>query len=128
MIKNRPLDHIGLACGNADENIKWYEETLGFETVGKFMHNGRYVYFIESHGTVYEVYTDENLPADAKGKIDHISFISNDIEADYDYCLKQGYTVCTDGIEGIEAFWEKGVRFFKILSPMGEQVEFCQKL
>ena len=41
---------------------------------------------------------------------------------------EQGYTICTDGIEGIPTFWEKGCRYFKLLTPTGEQVEFCQIL
>ncbi len=41
--------------------------------------------------------------------IDHISFISS-------------------GIEENHTFWEKGCRFFKLLTPTGEKVEFCQIL
>ena len=37
-------------------------------------------------------------------------------------------TITTNGIEGIPEFWEKGCRYFKIASPTGEQVEFCQVL
>ena len=76
---------------------------------------------------VYEMY-EEPIDEAVQGKIDHISFVSNDIEADYAYCQKQGYTICTDGIEGIPTFWEKGCRYFKLLTPTGEQVEFCQIL
>ena len=56
------------------------------------------------------------------------SFDSQDIEADYKFCVEQGYTITTDGIEGIPQFWANGVRYFKIASPTGEQLEFCQVL
>ena len=33
-----------------------------------------------------------------------------------------------EGIQEMPEVWEKGVRFFKIMSPSGEPVEFCQIL
>ncbi len=131
MIKNRPLDHIGLAVADVEADAAWYQQVLGLHVKGKFQNpEGKNVYFLSTaDGSVtYEMYQDDSLPADAKGKIDHISYLSNDIEADYDFCVKEGYKICTDGIEGISYFWEKGCRYFKILSPTGEQVEFCQVL
>lgn len=44
------------------------------------------------------------------------------------YCVKNGYKIVTDGIEGIAGFWDNGIRYFKIASPTGEQFEFCQIL
>ena len=64
----------------------------------------------------------------ASGRIDHYSFASDDIESDYAYCVKNGYKIDTDGIEGIAGFWDNGIRYFKIASPTGEQFEFCQIL
>lgn len=50
---------------------------------------------------------------------------SDDIESDYAYCVKNGYKIVTDGIEGIAGFWDNGIRYFKIASPTGEQFEVC---
>lgn len=44
------------------------------------------------------------------------------------YCVKNGYKIVTDGIEGIAGFWDNGIRYFKIASPTGKQFEFCQIL
>ncbi|MEQ2389473.1 hypothetical protein Q5W10_12320, partial [Waltera intestinalis] len=55
-------------------------------------------------------------------------FIQHHIESDYAYCVKNGYKIVTDGIEGIAGFWDNGIRYFKIASPTGEQFEFCQIL
>ena len=131
MIKNRQLDHIGLAVTDVEADALWYQQVLGFKVKGKFPNpDGNNVYFLTTKdGSVtYEMYQDNSLPEDAKGKIDHISYLSNDIEADYQYCVDAGYKICTDGIEGISYFWENGCKYFKILSPTGEQVEFCQVL
>lgn len=131
MIKNRPLDHIGLAVTDVEADAAWYQDVLGLSVKGKFQNSeGQNVYFLTTKdGSVtYEMYQDDSLPADAQGKIDHISYVSTDIEADYQYCLDAGYDICTAGIEGIADFWEKGCVYFKIKSPTGEQIEFCQVL
>lgn len=131
MIKNRPLDHIGLAVSDVEADAAWYQEILGLQVKGKFQDSkGKNVYFLSTaDGSVtYEMYQDDSLPADAKGKIDHISYVSNDIEADYKFCVDAGYKICTNGVEGIASFWDNGCKYFKILTPTGEQVEFCQVL
>jgi len=72
--------------------------------------------------------SDSRLPDEVSGRIDHYSFASDDIESDYAYCVKNGYKIVTDGIEGIAGFWDNGIRYFKIASPTGEQFEVCQIL
>lgn len=127
MIKGRKLAHIGLGVTDLEASKNWYCDVLGFEVIGSFYDGDVPVCFIKNGDTVYEMFEIE-MPKEVQGKINHICFASEDIEADYAYCVKQGYTICTDGIQGIPSFWEKGCRFFKLLSPTGEQVEFCQIL
>ena len=124
MIKGRKLDHIGLACTDPEADAAWYQDILGFTEIGKFMHKGRYVHFIQNGTTVYEIYHE----AEAAGKIDHMAYVSEDIDSDYAFCVEQGYKITTEGIEQIDAFWEHGIRYFKIESPCGEQVEFVMKV
>lgn len=129
MIKGRALDHIGLACTDVEAAKNWYVETLGFRVIGAFdCGKEQPAYFVTGSGVTYEMYQDDDLSDAAKGKIDHISYISCDIEADYAECVAKGYTITTNGIEALPAFWENGCRYFKILSPTGEQVEFNQIL
>ena len=127
MIKGRRLDHIGLAVTDLEASKAWYCDVLGFAVIGHFYAGSTPVYFLKNGDTVYEVY-EEPIPEAVQGKIDHISFASQDIEADYAYCKEQGYTICTNDIESIPTFWEKGIRYFKLLTPTGEQVELCQIL
>ena len=47
---------------------------------------------------------------------------------DYKFCVEAGYEICTNGIEEIPRFWDNGFRYFKIVSPTGEQIEFGQIL
>ena len=131
MLKGRTLDHIGVACTDVEANVKWYQDVLGFTVKGRFQPEGRPhpCYFIEDgKGIIYEMYQNDTLDPMVQGKVDHVAFVSDDIEADYQYALDQGYKISTNGIEEIPGRWGNGVRYFKILSPTGEQIEFSQTL
>ena len=120
-----------MAVTDPKADAEWYQEVLGFHLKGKFPDNdGKTVYFVanKDDSVVYEIYEGCDLPEGAIGKIDHISYPSDDIEKDYQFCVEKGYTICTDGIEALPSFWENGIRYFKILSPTKEEVEFCQRL
>ena len=127
MIQNRKLDHIGLAVDNVVAAKDWYVTVLGGTVIGTFTCEGdpNPVFFVKVGETVYEMY-QEAIPEGARGKIDHIAYVSEDIEADFRFCTEAGYTITTDGIEELPTFWAHGCRYFKILSPTGEQVEFSQ--
>ena len=126
MIKNRKMDHIGLAVTDLKATAAWYMDVLGFERIGAFVApDGTPVNFLKSGDLVYEIYTPNGGVA-TPGKIDHLCFESPDIEADYAYCKAQGYRFEAEGIQELPTVWEKGVRYFKIMSPSGEAVEFCQ--
>lgn len=129
MIKGRALDHIGLAVKDVEASKDWYVTVLGFRVIGTFDCGiGHPVYFIQNGTTTYEMYQDDALLPECQGKIDHIAYVSRDIEADYEYCVKAGYKILTKGIEAIPSFWSAGCRYFKIVSPTGEQIEFnCVK-
>ncbi len=128
MIKNRKMDHIGLGVNDLESAVKWYIDVLGFELIGSFVTPGGVsAKFLKSGDLVYEIFQPIG-GVDAPGKIDHFSFLSTDIEADYAYCVQQGYSFETEGIQSIPTFWEKGIKYFKIMSPTGEPVEFCQIL
>ena len=128
MIRNRKAGHIGLAVNDIEASVKWYMDVLGFELIGSFeTPDGVKARFIKNGDLVYEIFQPIGGAA-APGKIDHFCFESSDIEADYAYCVEQGYAFDTDGIQHIPTFWENGVKFFKILSATGEAIEFCQIL
>lgn len=129
MIKNRKHSHIGLGTKDIEADSKWYMDVLGFELIGEFKApDGTPIKFLKNSDVIYEMYQDSSISPEAAGKIDHYCFESLDIETDYDYCVKQGHRITTNGIEGIPTLWEKGVKYFKIASPTGEDIEFCQIL
>ena len=128
MITNRPLGHIGLGTNDIEATVNWYIDVLGFKLIGDFKSPlGEPIKFIKSNDIIYEIFQPIGGAA-APGKIDHFSFASKDIEADYQYCIEKGYTFEEEGIQDLPTVWERGVRYFKIMSPSGEPVEFCQIL
>ena len=128
MIKNRKMGHIGLGVNDLDASAAWYVDVLGFQEIGSFVTpDGVRAKFLQNGDLVYEIFQPLGGVA-APGKIDHFCFESTDIEADYAYCVEQGYSFEAEGIQSIPTFWDKGIKYFKILSPTGEAIEFCQIL
>lgn len=130
MIRNRKMAHIGLATNHIEEDVQWYQQVLGLKKIGEFCTPlSEPVFFLEGNGFLYEIYQPiVSVPKEKAGTIDHVAFESEDIEQDYQYCVTQGYSIAAEGIEEIPGFWEKGIRYFKITSPTGENIEFCQIL
>ena len=98
MIKGRKLDHIGLAVTDLEASKNWYCDVLGFEVIGHFYADETPAYFLKNGDTVYEMY-EEAIAEAVQGKIDHISFVSEDIEADYAYC--PGDAIIRDRFENV---------------------------
>ncbi len=130
MIKNRKYAHVGLAVNDLETAVNWYVDVLGFKVIGDFKApDGTLCKFIQNADIIYEVFQPVGgVDKAAAGKIDHFAYQSGDIEKDYDFCKKQGYKITTDGIEEIPTFWEHGCRYFKIESPTGEEIEFCENV
>ena len=124
MLRGRSLDHIGIASVDVEADVQYYIDVLGFRVIGHF----GTCYFIQNGGTIYEIFSRKEQPEAAIGKIDHIAYTSRDIEVDYANAVKQGYEITTKGIESIDRFWANGIRYFKIRTPGGEQIEFNQIL
>ena len=66
-------------------------------------------------------------PLGCPGPFDHLALDVTDVEGAYALVQQLGYPVVSQGIESLP-FWERGVRYFTILGPNGERVEFNQYL
>jgi catechol 2,3-dioxygenase-like lactoylglutathione lyase family enzyme len=130
MIKNRAHDHLGLATNDLNVTVKWYVEELGFEVYGECVApDGTPIKFLRGKDIRYEIFQPvKGVAASVEGKIDHIAFVSNDIEADYKFCMEKGYRDTSGGIQGIPNAWKNGNKYFKVATPTGEEIEFCQVL
>lgn len=61
------------------------------------------------------------------GAIDHLALDVDDIESAWEEVRTAGLAPLEDAIQFLP-FWENGVRFFNLLGPNGETVEFSQRL
>ncbi len=130
MFEGRKLDHIGIQVKDSEADAKFYMEKLGFELLAKFKSSRGeyYTWFVTNGNITYEIYQSADIPDAAVGKVNHIAITSEDIEADYKYCLDNGYEITTNGVESIPSRWENGCKYFKVKSPTGEEIEFNQNL
>lgn len=121
------LQHVGLTTNDLKATIAFYE-SLGFETVYQVRNEaaGEDVAFLRLKNLTIEAY--ENGQAAMKsGAIDHIAIDASDVEAAYRLAQEQGYQIVSNGVEFLP-FWQNGVKFFILLGPNQERVEFNQYL
>ena len=122
------MQHIGLPTNDLDATIAFYK-TLGFEVASTCDLPTDKVAFLKLKDICIETYQSLTAPS-AKGfdvAIDHICVDVDDIEATLEAVKAAGLVPMNDEIEFLP-FWEKGVRFFKVLDPNNAPVEFCQIL
>ena len=121
------LQHLGLPTGALDATVAFYE-SLGFTVALSTINpnTGERVCFLTCKGLCIETYECAE-PAGRAGAIDHLALDVDDVEAAWEAVRAAGYTPLEDDIQFLP-FWENGVRFFNILGPNAEKVEFSQKL
>jgi lactoylglutathione lyase len=129
------LQHIGLPVTNLDVSSAFYEG-LGFVEVMKstFDHSGGIgkVSMLKQGDIVLELYQMpepelEQIRQRKDGRIDHIAFDVEDIEATFATLSSAGYTI-VEPEPVFLPFWKQGCRYFNILGPDGERLEFNQIL
>lgn len=121
------LQHVGLPTNDLKATIAFYEG-LGFETVYQVRNEaaGEDVAFLRLKNLTIEAY-ENGRAAMQSGAIDHIAIDVDDVEAAYRLAQEQGYQIVSNGVEFLP-FWQNGVKFFILLGPNQERVEFNQYL
>ena len=121
------LQHVGLPTNDLKKTLAFYEG-LGFETVYQVKNEGagEDVAFLRLQGLTLEVY-ENGKAAMESGAIDHLAIDVTDVEAAYRLAQEQGYEIVSDGVEFLP-FWNNGVKYFILLGPNRERIEFNQYL
>lgn len=120
------LQHLGIPTADVQKTIDFYAK-FGFEiTWQRTEPTQDRVAFLKRGSCVIETYYFDS-PAMANGAVDHIALDVSDIEAVYAYVQELGFEVLEGGIADLP-FFDKGVRYFTILGPNHEKVEFNQIL
>lgn len=132
-IKINHLQHTGIPVKDLKVSEAFYEK-LGFRNVMRstFDHNGGkgLVTMMKLNNIIIELYQmPESELAEISnrnnGHIDHIAFDVDDIDKTFSELKK----ACFDIIEEqpvFLSFWKKGCRYFNIVGPDNERLEFNQ--
>ena len=115
------IQHLGIPTRDYAATLAFYHG-LGFETIWE---NGE-VAFLQLGTLVIETYIADEV-AMKNGAIDHVALNVKDIEAAWRDAQACGYETEDKEINFLP-FFEKGVRFFTIIGPNREKVEFNQFL
>ena len=117
------LQHVGIPTNDIAKTIAFYE-ALGFRIVHRKDNRGEDVAFLKMGDLVLETYQNHKA-AGISGAIDDIALNVTDVEE----ARRIADGLKLDVIEeGQLPFWENGVRYFTVLGPNGEKVEFNQYL
>lgn len=116
------IQHLGIPTADLNRTIEFYQG-LGFEITWQ---NPGEVAFLQNGTLVIETYAVEE-PAMKNGAIDHVALNVQDIEAAWKDAQACGYET-EDAAINFLPFFEKGVKFFTIIGPNREKVEFNQFL
>ena len=129
------LQHIGIPVTNISVSEAFYRN-LGFENVmqSAFTEDGETgtCIMMKNKNVIIELYRlpDSKLleiSSRKDGHIDHITFDVDDIDVAF-AVLKDASFHIMENEPVFLSFWEKGCRYFNILGPDGERLEFNQIL
>lgn len=118
------VQHVGIPTTDLEGTIAYYQK-LGFECLGIYPNGEDRCTFLRLKNLTLEVWT-MNPTAIANGAINHVALDSTDIEASFDEVVKLGLDLVEGSIQHIDTFWDNGIRYFNVLGPNHEIIEFCQ--
>lgn len=122
--EKRAIDHVNLTVPNLEEAVKYYTEVMGFDFCEKFENDGMEFVFLHDGTVVYELIENKNLE---KAKLDHIAYVSKDINAEYEHFKSIDESLVLGEVGFAKGLFENGMYYFFIKGACGERVEFCQK-
>lgn len=129
------LQHVGIPVTDLKTSTDFYEK-LGFvkvmESAFDFNQGKGNCVMMGSGKIIIELYQlpDGELSAIRKrtdGHIDHIAFDVPDIDVAFLTLKRAGYRLLEESPTFLH-FWENGCRFFNLVGPDGERLEFNQIL
>lgn len=119
------VQHIGIPTNDIEKTINFYL-TLGFSIALRTQNGDEEVAFLQLHNLVIETY--QNCQATmAYGAIDHIAIDVKNIDELFKVVQQAHLKMLDTDVHGLP-FWEHGVKFFTIVGPNREKIEFCERL
>ena len=129
------IQHVGIPVTNIAVSENFYTN-LGFTNVmqANFIHeNESGICMMMKQGNIiielYQMPQKElaGIAARKDGHVDHVAFDVPDIDKTFSILKEAGYRIIEQAPVYLK-FWEKGTKFFNILGPDNERLEFNQVL
>lgn len=128
------LQHVGIPVSNISVSEIFYNR-LGFKKVmqSTFVVEGETgtCIMMKCKEVVIELYQMpdkqlQEIKSRKNGHIDHIAFDVYDIESTYSILKEASFNIIESEPVHLPSFWKKGCKYFNILGPDGERLEFNQ--
>ena len=119
------VQHIGLPTLDMAATLAFYQG-LGFTIAYETVNRGCRVVFLRLGSLTIETYESPDA-VQSVGAIAHVALNVTDVDAVWKLANQAGLRLLDPEIRFLP-FWEKGTRFFNVLGPNGEIVEFSQIL
>lgn len=119
------IQHIGVPTDDLEQTVAFYEK-LGFTQMLRTDNQGEQVAFLQLHDVVIETYQN-GAAALCAGAIDHIALNVKQIDSLFELVKAEGFVLLDSGVNRLP-FWEHGVKFFTIVGPNKEKIEFCERI
>ncbi|MFP5112840.1 VOC family protein [Bacillaceae bacterium C204] len=124
----KKMDHVGVMVNDLDASLRFYQEIVGLELKDRFtIANGTitlaFLGFQSSDETELELVYGGNGDFPAEGKVNHVAFLVDDIEEEFDRLKGVNVVFISDEIVTLP----NGYRNFFVQGPDGEKVEFFQR-
>ncbi|WP_026567952.1 VOC family protein [Bacillus sp. UNC41MFS5] len=121
----RKMDHVGVMVSDLDASLLFYQKVVGLELKDQFtIANGaRTLAFLGFNGsdeTELELVYGGNPDLPAEGKVNHIAFLVDNIEEEFDRLKGLNVVFISDEIVTLP----NGYRNFFVQGPDDEKVEF----
>jgi lactoylglutathione lyase len=129
------IQHVGIPVTDLKRSKSFYE-SLGFKDVmsSTFFSNGQtgYASMMKRGQAIMELYqlpeSEINEIGGLKdGHINHITFDVSDVDKAFLELKDNGFDIIEEAPVFLD-FWEKGCKYFNVLGPDGERLEFNQIL
>lgn len=120
------IQHVGIPTTNLEGTIDYYTK-LGFHVAGIFPNGESRCAFLRLGNLTLEVWTVDDA-AGTTGAINHFALNTTDIDAAFKAAQELGLDFVEGSVQHIPSFWDHGIRYFNVLGPNHETIEFCQIL
>lgn len=130
-IKINSLQHIGIPVTNLQNSVAFYQK-LGFSNAmtATFDHNGEQgnVVMMQLGDIIMELYQMPDAELDAirnrgNGHIDHVAFDVDNVDETFAILKAASFQIMEPQPVFLQ-FWNKGCKYFNIIGPDGERLEF----